>query len=1488
MNHPVLEQFHPAVATWFQEQFPAPTPPQIQGWPLIAAGQNVLILAPTGSGKTLAAFLKCLDWLYQEAAAGHRIDDGVKVLYISPLKALNHDIHRNLELPLSGIRETAERMGMDLPVLQTAVRTGDTPSAERQRMLRRPPQILITTPESLFLLLSSQARRILGTVRYVIVDELHTVFANKRGAHLALSLERLEQLAGSSQPLVRIGLSATIRPLDEAAAFLGGNSWDEAGEILKPRPVAVVDAGEKKTWDLQMILPLPDLRELPEKSIWPPIYQKLLDMVRAHRTTLVFVNNRRQAERITANLNELAGKEIARTHHGSISREVRLEVERLLKSGELSCIVATASLELGIDVGSIDLVVQIESPKEVSRGLQRVGRAGHVVGLPSKGRIIPKTRADLLEAAAILREMRAGRVETSKAPRNCLDVLAQQLVAITATGESPVDGVYHLTRCAYNYRDLSRSEFENVLAMLSGSFSTREYTELKPRLYWNKDAGVIGPDPYGKRLVFSSGGTIPDRGYFGVYLLGSGVRLGELDEEFVFERRLNERFVLGTSLWKIEEIRQDRVIVSPARKGEAIVPFWKADQGGRPFELGQRIGAFLESAEARLEAPDFIEWLEEECGLTRDAALNLRRYLTDQKRALGFLPTHKRLVVEEFPDEVGEWRVVIHSPFGLRLHSALGLLVREEWQQRRGITVEEMASDDGIMFEFPGGDEPPRLPWEELPREGLEERLAGLVSSTPLFGAVFRQAAQLSLVMPRGGYGRKRNPLWLTRLKAGNLLQVVSKYRDFPLVVETYRQILQDYFDIAALREVLAGLAGGSLEVHTCRRDRPSPFAQGYLLNFVNSFMYESDTPKGERRLQLFGLGRDTLRALVGAEGFRELFTPEAVQAVARKAQGLEVLDREVDTERVRYWLERRGDVGTEELETLFPENAVRIREELQRLAASGQAVWIRRDPGGPQLVMAGTLRDEYLAALDDLRLENPVALRVNEEETNRSSRAPSALMSREEARRRIVERYLRTHGPFGVAEICRRYGFAATEVATELSILAAAGLAEPGEFVPGGRGEEWCSPELLREIHRRSLAQARKEIEPRKPKAYAVLVAGWQGVGCKRVGLEGLAETLTQLAGVWLPAADWEGGVFPVRVRDYRPIILDQLIASGQIGWEARGEGNNLKIRFYNTTSIVMAPDTIPVGAGLTEPGVSPRQSVGELSAGAVEILDLLRNRGALTLPQILQVKGGGTMTVWEVLEELVRAGRISNDSFGPVRYLLETAVKDRSGARGVLQPAVLARMGRWSLLPELGEMEREVRVEGLLNRYGMVCRETVGPEELSWGELYPGFELLENIGKARRGYFVEGLGGIQFAWTAAVERLRRDPEPGKCWALGWHDPANVVRIFPEWPGAEELLRATPDWVVYEAGEPVLVASGKKLKLQAVTERTPQSLTGALGELVRLLAGAYPDQKIAVVQWNGEQVLESPAEEVLVGVGFERGYRELTLWPSERNLQFK
>ncbi len=1484
MTHPSLNSFHPVVAEWFTHTFGEPTPPQAQGWPLIAAGRNVLLIAPTGSGKTLAAFLKCLDQLYQNALNGS-LQTGVQVLYVSPLKALNNDIYRNLEVPLAGIEETGGKMGVELPHLTTAIRTGDTPGSQRQKMLRRPPQILITTPESLFLLLSSKAREMLRTVRFVIIDEIHTLFPTKRGAHLALSLERLQHLLGSGRIFQRIGLSATMRPLDQAATFLGGKEIHLESGLWQDRPVEIVDTGQRKTLDLKILLPVEDLRELPEKSIWPPIYQQVLDLVRQHRTTLVFVNNRRLAERMTANINELAGVELARTHHGSVSKEMRLEAEKMLKQGEIPCIVATASLELGIDIGHIDLVIQIESPKEVARGLQRVGRAGHIVGMPSKGRIIPKTRADLLETAAVFREMKAGRVEPVKAIFNCLDVLAQQLVALTTEGEWSVPEAFQVIRGSYNFHSLPEKVFRNVLAMLAGNFETKEFIDLRPRLFWDRQLGVFKPNSYGVRLVYSSGGTIPDRGYYGVYLQGSDLRLGELDEEFVYERRLHERFVLGTSVWKIEELRQDRVIVSSSQKGgEAIVPFWKADPGGRSYELGKRIGAFLGEIEDHLKAGDFQDWLESECGLSPEVSQNLYRYVEAQKQSLQYIHTDRRLVVEEFPDEMGEWRVLLHSPFGMRLHLALGLLIKDIWEKDFQMKVEAVPMDDGIMFHLQGSQTPPEIPWRDLNSFGLEEKLAELVSGSALFGITFRQTAQLSLIMPRAGFGRKRNPFWLSRLKAGNLLHAVAKYKDFPLVMETYRAILQDYFDLDGLLEVLGDIRQGRIQVRRYQHKTPSPFAGGHLFNFIGNFMYEGEAPQGEQRLQMFGLGRGTLKVILGKQGLRNVIAPGVLQNVRAKVRGPGLLGGDLNGDSFASWLEKVGDLSLGEIPELFPAQARQIENYVQEFIGLGKILCI---PGGhaDPLLVALWEAPYYLQGLPGIppKIASDICGKIQA----RPGLNAEKPITGAEARARIIQRYVKTHGPFQIADIVSRYGFSEQEVAAELTVMAAENLVESGEFIPGGSGEEWCDVGILEEIHRRSLAQARREVEARGPLEYGAFLARWQGIGGLREGFDGLAATLEQLAGLWLPAGMWENSVLPGRVRDFTPALLDQLISSGQFFWRARGREQQLQLCFEKA---IAGENQLSKESVSKEPMASHSSSAPSPGGDAQILRRLLETQGALSLPQILRETRMSTVLAWQTLEELIEQGAVTNDTLGPIRFLLQSRPGDRTGARGLLTLAVLAQMGRWSLLTAPGLDNPDAWAFTLINRYGIICREMVRQESVSWGDSYSYYDYLEQIGKIRRGFFCSHLSGIQFALPKAIEELRSSPgqDLPEFYGLQWNDPANYLGFIHDWPAVEgENSSGTYDYVVFQAGKPVLAASGKKLKIyclgKSLFEQDPASLKKSLWTLLAILYKVYRDQKIIVTHWNERPIVETGMADVFAGLGFEKGIREMTLWPSDR-----
>ena len=1135
-----LASFSPATRDWFTQAFAAPTPAQVAGWPAIARGGNVLIQAPTGSGKTLAAFLSSIDRL--TASPG----EGLRVLYISPLKALNYDVERNLRGPIAGLRSP----------LRVAVRTGDTPQVERREMLRKPPDILITTPESLYLLLTSQARSILGGIDTVILDEVHAVAGTKRGAHLSISLERLERLV--AQPFQRIGLSATQRPLEEIGRFVSGG-----------RPIELIDAGVRKELDLQVVIPVEDLRELGAsrnelsqpvvqdgvemdsgyeanaRSIWPSIYPALLELVRAHRSTIVFVNNRRLAERLALRLNELAEAEVARAHHGSLAREQRVEIEELLKAGQIPCLVATSSLELGIDMGAVDLVVQVESPKSIARGLQRIGRAGHELGAVSKGRIFPKFRGDLLESAVVAKAMREGAIEETVIPRNPLDVLAQQIVAICAEEEIEVGDLHALVRGAYPFADLSRPQLENVLDMLAGRYPSDEFADLKPRIVWDRTAGVIRGREGARRLAVTNAGTIPDRGLFGVHLVNGGGRVGELDEEMVYEARQGQTFLLGASSWRIEEITRDRVLVSPAPGVPGAVPFWKGEGVGRPFELGERIGRASRELVGLTDEKALVS-LRDEYDLDELAARNLLAYLRDQAEATGTVPSDRTIVVERFRDEIGDWRVCLLTPFGGRVHAPWALALAARLRDSLGLEVQSLWSDDGIALHLPDADAPPAIEELLVAPDELEELVVQEVGQSALFGARFRENAARALLIPRRRPGQ-RTPLWQQRLKAQGLLQVARRYGSFPIVLETYRECLQDVFDLPALKGILHGLQTRELDLVEVETTSASPFASSLLFDYVATYMYEDDTPPAERRAQALSLDRDLLRELLGQDELRELIDPGALESVEAELRGA---PRNADE--LHDVLRRRGDLRAGEYDAGFAETLLRERRALRVRLAGEERLLAVEDAGRYRdalgVMPPGGLPEAYLEGGTD-------------------------------SLRQLVARFARGRGPFTTAEASDRFG---VDVEQELRGLEREDRLVRGELRPGGTEREWCDPDVLRRLRRASLAAFRREVEPTEQAALGRFLPAWHGIDRRAT----LREALVPLQGLALPVSLWESEVLPRRVPNYRPEWLDALTASGELVWVGAGL-DRVAVFFREDAPVLGRP-----GAAVSPEGLSPTRS--------------------------------------------------------------------------------------------------------------------------------------------------------------------------------------------------------------------------------------------------------------------------------------------------------
>jgi ATP-dependent helicase Lhr and Lhr-like helicase len=1576
-----LAPFSEPVRGWFERSFERPTPAQAGGWEAISGGDNALICAPTGSGKTLAAFLWGIDRLSRMPDRGQ----GVKIVYVSPLKALSYDIERNLRAPLRGI-------GADISV---GLRTGDTSQAERRAMRKSPPDILITTPESLYLILSSQAREILTGVEVVIVDEIHAVAQSKRGSHLALTLERLDHLvrdhasgaaglgvgagglpgptrssggrdkadegSGPSPPepsgggkppaptpptaeapgLQRIGLSATQRPLERIAKFLVGPK----------RECRIVDVGATKELDLEIVVPVEDMSEpgapsFPNadgnptdgeplahtRSIWPAIYPELLKLVKEHRSTIIFVNARRAAERLAKRLNELAAEEsmqelpatehagnsgsnassaggvgvggspppeafggedsdpdsdsslppekdvgqgepptpatgpagsdggpleIARAHHGSLSHEERTVVEEMLKSGQLPCLVATSSLELGIDMGAVDLVIQVESPKSVSRGLQRVGRAGHSLGEVSRGRIFPKFRADLLECAVVARRMRDGAIEETVVPQNPLDVLAQHLVSMAALDEWEIDEVERLITAAEPFGELSREQLENVLDMLDGRYPSDRFAELRPRIVWDRTRGTMHGRKGARQLVVTNAGTIPDRGLYGVHL-PDGRRVGELDEEMVYEARPGQTFLLGATTWRIEEITRDRVIVTPAPGLPGAVPFWKGDGIGRPAELGRAIGAFSREAVSRKP-----EELAGEYDLDRRAAENLVAYLREQQAATRVVPSDETIVVERFRDEIGDWRLCVLSPFGGRVHAAWGLAISQKIRDERDLEADAIWSDDGIVVHLPDADDPPPADLVMVEPDELEDLVVRELSGSALFGARFRENAARSLLIPRA-YPGKRTPLWQQRLKSQSLLEVARDFPRFPVILETYRECLRDVFDLPALRQILTDLHSRKLGLVEVETPTASPFASSLLFDYVATYMYEGDTPNAERRAAALALDRDLLRELLGQEELRDLIDPEALTEVEAQLQHRTEAGRAGDRDALQQILRNVGDLTAEECAERVAEG-YSAASMLEKLVGERRVAAVRI--GGEERYVAGEDAGLYR---DALGVPPPPGL------------PETFLEDHPDAMRALVRRYARTHGPFPTAQLAARYGVDPTPALRELE---REGAMVRGELLPGGGEREWCDSDVLRRVRRASLAHLRREVEPAARDRFARFLPSWQNVDAHRAagaGPDRLRDALVPLQGVALTPKIWEGDVLPRRLGAYSPAWLDELCTSGELVWVGAGSRGRSdgRVALYFREDVRLAGPP-PANAKLEAPQGAPHEAIRErLAAGPSFWLDLLAD---LDFPN---------EELHTALWDLAWGGEVTNDAFAPLRAprLRSVPAHERQGRRFARRRsgAGSAVQGRWSLTAPLfadapGPGARlRAQAELMLERYGIVTRETVLAEGVPGGfsTLYAELGNLELLGTARRGYFVEGLGGAQFALPGAVERLRSLPEPeGELQVLAATDPANpygAALPWPKPPSGRRPARTPGAHVLLRDGEPLLyVERGGRSILRLIDLHEADLATAAQALAEAVSAGRLA--KLGVEKVDGEPVLGSGHEEALLSAGFSRGPRKLT-----------
>ncbi|MBA3409241.1 MAG: ATP-dependent helicase [Geodermatophilaceae bacterium] len=1517
-----LDRFRPATRAWFEGAFAAPTSAQTAAWESISGGSHTLVVAPTGSGKTLAAFLWSIDQLANNPlpprvpAARRRAGSApppapearCRVLYISPLKALAVDVERNLRAPLAGIGQAAARLGQTPPDIELAIRSGDTSPEHRRAFARHGADILITTPESLFLILTSSAREALRSVTTVILDEVHAVMPSKRGTHLALSLERLDDLL--DRPAQRIGLSATVRPIDEVATFLAGG-----------RPVQVVAPPVDKQVELSVVIPVQDLAKLgaetgelagsaagsqPRTSIWPHVEARVLDLILAHRSTIVFVNSRRLAERLTSRLNELAAERagvaledpqqmpaqvmaqsgigatqpeafvpVAAAHHGSVSREQRAAVEEALKTGQLPAVVATSSLELGIDMGAVDLVIQVESPPTVASGLQRVGRAGHQVGAVSSGVLFPKFRGDLLQTAVVAERMQAGQIESLRYLRNPLDVLAQQIVAMVALGPLTVEEIGALVRRAAPYAGLPESALHAVLDMLAGRYPSDAFAELRPRVTWDRVTDTVTARAGAQRLAVTSGGTIPDRGMFGVFLVGEpgmvGRRVGELDEEMVYESRNGDVFLLGSSSWRIQDITHDRVLVSPAPGQPGKMPFWHGDAPGRPLELGRAVGAFLrEVGNQRDGTQDRARGRLAEAGLDGWAADNLLAYLRDQTEATGHLPDDATLVVERFRDELGDWRLVVHSPFGAPVNAPWALVLTARLRERLGTDVVAMHSDDGIVLRLPDTTgEAPSAALVLLDPDEIEAAVTAEVGGSALFASRFRECAARALLLPRRD-PRRRTPLWQQRQRAAQLLGVASDYGSFPIVLETVRECLQDVYDVAGLVTLMRDVTSRRIRVVDVETENASPFAQSLLFGYVGAFIYDGDAPLAERRAQALALDNTLLAELLGQAELRELLDLTSLLQVESEIQRLPVDRHPRDLDGAADLFRLVGDLRSDEA------------------AARGvSAAWLEELVTARRILPVRIAGEDRFAAVEDagrLRDALGVALPVGVPEVFTEPVADPL--------GDLIGRFARTHGPFHAEDGARRLGLGVAVLSATLSRLGGSGRITSGEFRPEGSGLEWCDTDVLRMIRRRSLAALRKEVEPVDPQTFGRFLPIWQGVGQRLSGVDGVLTVVEQLAGALVPASALETLVLPARVRDYNPAMLDELTSAGEVLWTGAG-GLPGSDGWLTLTPADLAPlllaDALPIKSDL-----------------ALTVLAALKDGRALFFRDLVTaVEGTDDAEVSTAIWDLVWAGLLTNDTLTPLRMTLAGRGTHRQSTRA--KPRYSrpprpgrARMpsrsgppqvgGRWSAIPDRDpDPTRRVhaRSESLVERHGILTRSASGVDEThgAFATMYPVLRAMEDSGRLRRGYFIESLGAAQFGSIGAVDRLRgiTSPTDGKgsgAVLLAAADPANPYGAALPWPAREGGHRPghkAGGVVVLVNGALVLYVERGGRSLLTFTD-DPEPLAAAATALAKG-AGRGALGRITVQRSDGAPAVEdSPVTRAMEAAGFSVTPRGLRL----------
>jgi ATP-dependent Lhr-like helicase len=1468
--------FHPVLKSWFAATFESVSPPQAQGWPSISAGNHTLILAPTGSGKTLAAFLWSIDELFRRGLDDPKFDKnprGIHTLYVSPLKALNNDIQRNLNVPIKEITNIAVELGYSAPQIRTMVRTGDTPPKLRQSMLKHPPHILITTPESLYLVLNSdKGRQLFSHLRYLILDEIHSITTNKRGVHLSLSLERLMPLC-RKEP-VRIGLSATQKPLDRIAAYLGGQK--KFNSELKPRAVSIIDCGQRKKMDLKVIAPVPDFADLSDASIWPAVLKKLYDFITSHKTTLVFVNMRSQTERLTRQLNEMhkdktsgTTTDFAMPHHGSMSREMRFDVEDKLKKGKISAVIATSSLELGIDIGSIDLVVQLEAPKSISGALQRVGRSGHLLKATSKGRIIPLYAADLDDAAAIVHCMKSADIEEVVIPQNCLDVLAQQIVAEVATKTWPRQELYHLFQQSYCYRHLSVETFNQVLLMLTGRFSDSKVPALKPVINWDKVNDCLIALPGTRLLANLNGGTIPDRGYFGVYLSGVNKRLGEMEEEFVFESKIGDIFYLGNNEWRIESIAQDRITVIPASSVKPRAPFWKGELGYQAHTTAEKIGAFREIFLENISRNKPIEDIAEEYNLDIYTAQNLLKFLTKQQQLTEKIPTHRQILAESFYDAARELHLVVHTSSGGRVNALWAIACAAILEIQIDSEVQYSYDDDGFILRFRETTDPPVFEtlFQKTPEE-LEQLLIERIAAAPVFAIQFRYNAARSLLLTRSRPG-KRIPLWLQRLRAADLLQAIKKYPDFPILVETYRSCLQDIFDLNGLLKTIKNIQKGTIQTKIVHTPYPSPMVSGLIFNFVSNQVYEQDRSRAPG--EVAAISNSLLMDVFARETVPAIISEETINKSRMRWQHLNQENQAKDAEQLFLIIQKLGPINTEDLSQRSREN---ISPWIEKLKAQNRIVEIQEPVSG------------LIAAEDDPCFRD---------------------LSSPENAQKVICRFLESEGPVSSERISRELLISDSQIESILSQLYSEREVVKGQLLKNSDETFWCHKDNFAELYRRAIAVRRRNITSVEQDVYYRFLLHWHGISGNTMSLQTLIE---KYRGIYYPILFIEREILRSRLCGQKPDDLlakiedlNNLISRGEVIFRIRRDGPESKkiigfMRRGEGSIFTTSLDEIEISI---QPDADDKM-----------VHNFLQENGASLYADIEKGTGLSSISLLNIIVKLLYTGFITTDNYScilsaPDRVTYGTRRSQSHVSRQVVrkkvQDQIHLRTGHWFLTTSFAVMGRKNSLEEqiehqarlMLLRHGIVVKEWYRREKglLPWYQIFQALKRMEWQGEIRRGYFIKGLSGIQFALPEAMDLLQSLPDKeyySESILVSTIDPALPLGGNVDWGLINSkgknvpITRAAGNHLLFFQERPVLYSEnyGNRLwTLSAFDKKKAEKIVGTLKTWLRLPASLRPRKKLILETIDDVVAADSKLAGIFMSIGFEKEGSTIILWPS-------